>query len=997
MNKKAMSSVIVFMILGLVIIAFSIPIINYIRKTSDTSMTKDWNINPQDDFRPADYTSNLNSDERLADASMKALVLAINSISSGRSIFDSSSVVPSDIEDFKISYSVTYEDKARATYPALISTSMSQTNGEPEIWTYMDVLSTQISVVKNIDLYVKYADGTVCDISTKEDGEDDTRLTELKDWGGESGSCKNSQTWLQCPLMKIYYCGKKGAKDFEGSKVYDSNGKSTSKVKTLIEFNNKLEQNVSKQRLGELVIISQKFGRLVTRVSNALSKVPLIGISSQSNYERSKAFCYGGKKIEGTNITVKCDDGGATCYICNFELPQNVSTPEWITGFGDPQYLSYYESFPEGSNTYWQYSTVKSAGIIGGSMIFAGGINYITSKMGVRVTSSQIKEGAEQGTKKLAQNFGKTIVNEGLKEVTEDALIAVTNKVGKKGIESVVKTGIFKNSLVGIVKSTENKPVNSYLSDVFESYLTKAANDASKSTFKSSTKLAKEIEETAIANFEKDLPNILANNKNTLIKDFGYKGNILNYNKDQIDTLSPQIMSELRNSMSQNVDKKLIQEFMVERSTMNAFKTLMNKEGTVFSKEAVEEAMKSSNQIVKSLEGLSPSYQKAIYDRTNDRLQKLMYNDGIVKRSQNEFFEGLDNVGTSIADKDLSAIKDYLMAQGKATGVTLKESISGGSGYAPTSGWIDGPYLPLKLSTNPLTLLNPVTQTKQAAQFLWGKRYTMMFGVALLAEYQDTVNEKFGSGGTNSIVLGAPSVLGEKKRVYDLEDSALKYYIALHERYKNEKGIETTRFYLASPCKTDLVIKKQVCTCMRRPEALHYNFGGGPIDVKKGTLTIEPSTLQIKNEIEGIIVDGNAYYQNSLLNNNELTTRYSRLTDYIDDSNAIKICESRSMMQSIYNFAGNVETADYKTECIVVEPYVLDTQGSANYCYPRYPSSNTIKSSVSTIVIVGSVVGEVLTGGIATPIVVVVGVGEAVVQSAITELYQKWPRADSET
>ncbi|MBI4173711.1 MAG: hypothetical protein HY519_03245, partial [Candidatus Aenigmarchaeota archaeon] len=49
-----------------------------------------------------------------------------------------------------------------------------------------------------------------------------------------------------------------------------------------------------------------------------------------------------------------------TCDLQNFQLPQtfdDIGPDEWIGGFGDPQYLSYYQTFPPGENLAWsEYS-----------------------------------------------------------------------------------------------------------------------------------------------------------------------------------------------------------------------------------------------------------------------------------------------------------------------------------------------------------------------------------------------------------------------------------------------------------------------------------------------------------------------------------------------------------------------------------------------------------------------------------------------------------------
>lgn len=115
LNKKAMSMVIVYMILGLVIVAFSIPIVNYIRKTSDTSMTKDWNIKPGDDFKPYDYSTQVKGDDAVALNSVNALIDAINSVSNNKDVNGIEPIGYTNIESYRITYVSELEILNKAT------------------------------------------------------------------------------------------------------------------------------------------------------------------------------------------------------------------------------------------------------------------------------------------------------------------------------------------------------------------------------------------------------------------------------------------------------------------------------------------------------------------------------------------------------------------------------------------------------------------------------------------------------------------------------------------------------------------------------------------------------------------------------------------------------------------------------------------------------------------------------------------------------------------
>ena len=105
-NKKGMSMIVVSMIIGLVIILFAIPMVNYIKKTSDTSMTKDWNIKPDDEFKPYDYGSQVKGDDAIALKSINALISAINTLANGEILnkYQNQSITSTNITNYRITY-----------------------------------------------------------------------------------------------------------------------------------------------------------------------------------------------------------------------------------------------------------------------------------------------------------------------------------------------------------------------------------------------------------------------------------------------------------------------------------------------------------------------------------------------------------------------------------------------------------------------------------------------------------------------------------------------------------------------------------------------------------------------------------------------------------------------------------------------------------------------------------------------------------------------------
>ncbi len=1063
-QKKGMIgwSALISVILGLVVIGAVVtgvigPGVGFAKKKFFDEESSEWMFPwREQEFQP--YNQQYSREETLADLSMKSLVEAINAMAEGRSVLKKDLGIPtsSNVKSYSVKYYITYEfDNRFIELDHIKEISVTKEKDEfknpDEFWLHVFNSISEaknsnvkhIKAVHNMQLDVEYYGGNKCSIDTSE-GKRKYSGNTLNSWGGKSPltgklrdgpdkdqepdeGCSDSITWLQCPNIKAYYCGRKGSKKYEGefnSLIYwESNGKSKSKVKTLIEFNNEQIKSKSVGRYSIFELLASIVARGAEIVSDKVDKVPILGNLNpfsfgKGNYERTRAYCYGGEKIKTskgleTDIIVKCEEDGLICYVCNFYLPQEVTDFEyWITGFGDPQYLAYYESFPEGQDIYWEFATLKTAGYIGMSMGFVGTINFITSKMGVKVSRKQATEIVEEGVEQFAKKFGKEALEKGFKETSEETLEILSTKAGKKGVESFVKSGLFKNSLdelpeIGLKRSR-------YLSDVFEQYLKEAAEQyTKKGVFKTSSSIAKEIEEIASERFIREMPDIMSPSK---LKEFEYSSQLFNSLKLTDDlgvevtgdtakkVLTEQVSKNLGETLGQKITKETMVDFMIERSTINTFKNLLEESGEAFSEKAMRDVLEQAVELTTAINKLPRSYQKLIYDRTNKRVATLFtergfLKHGVMKRSSTEFFgDKIDDVIVKMPDSKL----EFIAGQLKAIYGTSKSGLE----VLPTSGWVDGPALPIALGKKYLLTfgvsINPITQTKHLSRFVYGKRYTLLFAVALLAEYQDTVDDKTAPGGVNSLLLGAPSELvGEKKKEYPLASAAKKFYIALHERYKGQhtfrENIETTRFYLASPCKTDLVLKVQNCNCMRRPENLHYNFGGGPIDVKKGTMFIKPEATEEEAGKIINILESNQYYPTSPLNDANFLSTYSTEVKLIEDEKAVKICEDRGLWESIKSTFGNKEAENYKTKCISVEPFVLQLENqTSNYCYPRFPMSENVKSYVSSAVIITEVVLEVVTLGAATPVIVAMNVGDVALSGIITELWQKWPRSEQE-
>lgn len=95
------------------------------------------------------------------------------------------------------------------------------------------------------------------------------------------------------------------------------------------------------------------------------------------------------------------------CKVIGFELPQDIQrtlAQKWIEGFGDPKYILYYESFPEGEGKYWTANLLSTSAV---PMVLSGVASFVLGPAGGlgKQTSAAIKQGmGKQFVKQIAKD-----------------------------------------------------------------------------------------------------------------------------------------------------------------------------------------------------------------------------------------------------------------------------------------------------------------------------------------------------------------------------------------------------------------------------------------------------------------------------------------------------------------------------------------------------------------------------------------------------------------
>jgi hypothetical protein len=230
---------------------------------------------------------------------------------------------------------------------------------------------------------------------------------------------------------------------------------------------------------------------------------------------------------------------------------------------------------------------------------------------------------------------------------------------------------------------------------------------------------------------------------------------------------------------------------------------------------------------------------------------------------------------------------------------------------------------------------------KISSRFL---KYPATAAITWWAFKEDSMNEKYMPIGVNAIGMKSPYVgafYSGDGEIPPLNNEVQKYYIQLQRDYYGDNvaaqilhNQAAQRFFLASPCKTDLKIIKTKCECLMPEPAEDYtfhDFGSG------ASIPVE------KDSIEG------------------------------DYNKAIKACADPSV-----RITPVTKSETYVVDCILVDPLITET--SNNFCYGGshiYTTplkwavwGGTVTASIGTDVLIAGLAPE--TGGLslfARPIV----------------------------
>ncbi len=193
--------------------------------------------------------------------------------------------------------------------------------------------------------------------------------------------CLDSPVWMECPGIRIYYCGKYGLSSGQSRKLekeekdyflnVDGEIHSRSAIKILRQLDKRFDgletiDKVEFIKASNAEVVSGERGFASLETDGIFRSVAdwFDGTMSRTNLADKKLgdpriSCDEGKVLG--NMRLKCDLYG--CNLCNFEMTQNhISNANfWISGNFDPEYLIYFQAFPVNEEHPWLRTAFESS------------------------------------------------------------------------------------------------------------------------------------------------------------------------------------------------------------------------------------------------------------------------------------------------------------------------------------------------------------------------------------------------------------------------------------------------------------------------------------------------------------------------------------------------------------------------------------------------------------------------------------------------------------
>ena len=549
------------------------------------------------------------------------------------------------------------------------------------------------------------------------------------------------------------------------------------------------------------------------------------------------------------NLPQNVEQRGAVCTLSGFELPQDTSKlSNYIPNLGDPEYLVYYEKFPEKEKASWQthdFFWINVGLVVQGVFAFVPAIGPAVKALRGTKAAGEAAAGALAKAANSVDNFDEA-----------GELLAKTKNLGKSG-------GVVGKTISQVAESVSD--ASPYLAKEQLKKIDDAVDfvfDAYKRQGKSSKTWVKD-----------DLLNVAISTKHgTKKKGLDAMETILRgelqragFGNDIIDGTVKRVIGKLTDAtrktyISKHALKQTMKEvtegvsnkraaealeLIIKRNNAEAFSEVLFKSGhwddtiETLQKQfatfddiggiTLSKRLRSSDEVLKQmwtkdLTGLSQADEvaaKAIIGNL-DESAKGIWNSKFVTavKSNTKSADEFRLAGTLWAKNSAKSIGNcitvggFIIAAGVASQFISDGTVAVGAGVGAATLLIKG--TPFSWVFN-----GPFRSATGCMKFLRYNYLPVAIGFGMLYNLEESRNQAFVPMGPNTIGVAKPKPYKIPPKPYD-PVGIENLYLTMNK----DPSQPPERFFMASPCKADLLIAKNYCSCQMNDGDFGYYFSG---------------------------------------------------------------------------------------------------------------------------------------------------------------------------
>jgi hypothetical protein len=517
-----------------------------------------------------------------------------------------------------------------------------------------------------------------------------------------------------------------------------------------------------------------------------------------------------------------------SCSVKDFELPQDVggtTAKLFLSAYGDPRWLVYYESFPSEAAEYWHKEWSDMFNVWTIATVTASGMLNLAG--GAGKGAKAVKAVAEKEAKELAKETGEALAKRGIAEAEK----VIINRLAKNGVENTMKAAVMKESFQGI-KGVGEEAADEITEVILKSVGTRSGPRAWEKAMEQG--VAKQIDDVVEKRI-KDVPDAFVKTWRETVPITELTGPGMTGLPD----------AEIRAKALQAY-KESVKKFVIE------------------GKELPEEAIEAGAKRTMSFAGTE--VKGGLKELIERDLTKEMSANIIKKRAYENLLSKMitkeGTLDTALFTKNAESAINSLNAigqinptgLGKALGgsreildILLSNSLGGFSTKNFPKIWNPKELFafitaqsPIKLSGRGFVVGGTAVKTvANMPSWVATHSYPAMLLISWFIAAQDSTNQKFRPVGGNTIAINQPTLLGPTLPL-DLTGTAYDFFIQNKDKYGQ-------RMYYVSPCKADLTVYKRKCTCYKNPQLHKFTYPTGTINVEPGSVKpLSGSVLEAK-------------------------------------------------------------------------------------------------------------------------------------------------------